>query len=150
MKQFDRAEVVVSQISRKILIAEDEEAHLFLTQEALKINELPHKLYAVTNGEELMDYLYHRANYSNREIYPDPDLILLDINMPGKNGFEALAEIKADPNLASIPVVILSTSKRQEDRIKAEALKADLFIVKPLSFDVWVDAIKAVSIYWQE
>jgi len=138
-----------SSMTLKILIAEDEEAHLFLTQEALKINQLPHELYSVTNGEDLMSYLYHQGIYADKQNYPDPDLILLDINMPRKNGFEALADIKADARLANIPVVILSTSKREEDRLRAEAMKASLFIVKPLTFDVWVDAIGAIAIYWQ-
>lgn len=133
----------------KILIAEDEEAHLFLTEEALKINQLPYELYSVTNGEDLMNYLYHRGIYSNKSVYPDPDLLLVDINMPRKNGFEALKDIRADANFANIPVVILSTSNRQDDRLKAEALNVDIFIVKPITFDVWVEAIKAIAIYWQ-
>ena len=133
----------------KILIAEDEEAHLFLTEEALKINQLPHELYAVSNGEELMDYLYHRGMYADQEAYPNPDLLLLDINMPRKNGFEALNEIRADTSLGNIPVVILSTSNRPEDRAKAEALNVGIFIVKPVTFDVWIEAIKAIAVYWQ-
>ncbi len=135
--------------SLKILIAEDEEAHLFLTEEALKINQLPHELYSVTNGEDVINYLYHRGIYADETAYPDPDLLLLDINMPRKNGFEALKDIRADTNFANIPVVILSTSNRQDDRLKAEALNVDIFIVKPITFDLWVEAIKSIAIYWQ-
>ncbi len=135
--------------SLKILIAEDEEAHLFLTEEALKINQLPHELYSVTNGEDVINYLYHRGIYADETAYPDPDLLLLDINMPRKNGFEALKDIRADTNFANIPVVILSTSNRQDDRLKAEALNVDIFIVKPITFDLWVEAIKLIAIYWQ-
>ncbi len=135
--------------SLKILIAEDEEAHLFLTEEALKINQLPYELYCVTNGEDVIDYLYHRGIYADETAYPDPDLLLLDINMPRKNGFEALKDIRADANFANIPVVILSTSNRQDDRLKAEALNVDIFIVKPVTFDLWVEAIKSIAIYWQ-
>ncbi len=134
----------------KILIAEDEEAHLFLTEEALKINKLPYELYAVTNGEELMDYLHHRGIYANQKTYPSPDLLLLDINMPRKNGFEALKEIRADTDFANIPVVILSTSNRPEDRTKAKDLNVDIFIVKPVTFDVWVEAINAIAVYWKK
>ena len=135
--------------SLKILIAEDEEAHLFLTEEALKINQLPYELYCVTNGEDVINYLYHRGIYADETAYPDPDLLLLDINMPRKNGFEALKDIRADANFANIPVVILSTSNRQDDRLKAEALNVDIFIVKPVTFDLWVEAIKSIAIYWQ-
>lgn len=135
--------------SLKILIAEDEEAHLFLTEEALKINQLPYELYCVTNGEDVIDYLYHRGIYADETAYPDPDLLLLDINMPRKNGFEALKDIRADANFANIPVVIFSTSNRQDDRLKAEALNVDIFIVKPVTFDLWVEAIKSIAIYWQ-
>ena len=135
--------------SLKILIAEDEEAHLFLTEEALKINQLPYELYCVTNGEDVINYLYHRGIYADETAYPDPDLLLLDINMPRKNGFEALKDIRADTNFANIPVVILSTSNHQDDRLKAEALNVDIFIVKPITFDLWVEAIKSIAIYWQ-
>src|SRR5438045_3621741 len=94
-----------------ILIADDDAEDRMLLKEALEENRLRNNIQFVENGEELMDYLHHRGNYSDKVKYPAPGLVLLDLNMPKKDGREALKEIKADPHLRMLPVVVLTTSK---------------------------------------
>lgn len=96
-----------------ILVAEDDEDDRLLMEEALAENRLANDLYFVEDGEELMDFLLHRGNYSDPQLAPRPSLILLDLNMPRKDGREAIKEIKSDPNLRQIPIVVLTTSKAE-------------------------------------
>ncbi|MBX2864886.1 MAG: response regulator, partial [Leptolyngbyaceae cyanobacterium MAG.088] len=114
-----------------ILMADDDEDDRLFTQEALAENRIVNDLYFVEDGEDLMDYLYQRGKYSDPGVAPRPTLILLDLNMPRKDGREALQEIKQDPDLRSIPVVILTTSKAEEDILRTYDLGASSFITKP-------------------
>jgi CheY-like chemotaxis protein len=104
----------------------------------------------VENGEELLEYLYRRGKYSDPAVSPRPGLILLDLNMPKKDGRQALKEIKADPSLRSIPIVVLTTSKAEEDILRSYDLGVNSFIVKPVTFEGLVDIMKTLTKYWFE
>lgn len=131
-------------------MADDNPDDRFLTKEAFFEADLKNKLSFVENGEELMDYLNRKNKYEYLKSEPLPGLILLDLNMPRKDGREALKEIKSSLVLRKIPVVILTTSKAEEDIIKSYDLGANSFILKPISFDDFVDVVKTLSKYWFE
>jgi len=133
-----------------ILMAEDDADDRDLTRDALKDSRLLNELRFVHDGEELMDYLYHRGAYTNPASAPRPGLILLDLNMPRKDGREALREIKADPKLRQIPVVVLTTSKAEEDIFRSYDMGANSYITKPVKFEGLVTVMKAMSQYWFE
>lgn len=130
-----------------ILMADDDPDDRMLTKEALVENKLANDLHFVVDGEDLMDYLHQRGKYNN-ENAPLPGLILLDLNMPKKDGREALAEIKADPKLRRIPIIVLTTSKAEEDVIRSYDLGISSFITKPVTFDDLVEVAKAIGNYW--
>ena len=121
-----------------------------LVKEAWEENRLANQLHFVEDGEELMDYLRRRGKYANLKDDPLPGMILLDLNMPRKDGREALQEIKADPRLRFIPVVILTTSKAEEDIFRAYDLGVNSFILKPVTFESLVDITLTLSKYWFE
>jgi len=133
-----------------ILVAEDDEDDRLLMQDALEENRLANDLHFVTDGEELMDYLLHRGNYSDPKTAPRPSLILLDLNMPRKDGREALKEIKSDPDLRQIPVVVLTTSKAEEDILRTYDLGVSSFIAKPVVFESMVQIMRMLGTYWFE
>lgn len=133
-----------------ILMAEDDPDDRLMTQEALEESHLKNKLYMVNDGEELLDFLNRRGRYTDPESSPKPGIILLDLNMPKKDGRQALAEIKANPDLRKIPVIILTTSKAEEDILNTYDLGANSFITKPVTFEGLVDVIKKLGQYWFE
>ena len=133
-----------------ILMADDDADDRMLTKDALEESRVLNELRFVQDGEELMDYLHRRGKYADAESSPKPGLILLDLNMPKKDGREALKEIKADPNLRRIPVVIITTSKAEEDIFRSYDFGASSFITKPVTFDRLVDLMKAIGEYWVE
>ncbi len=133
-----------------ILMADDDEDDYMLVREALAESRLAIDLRIVRDGEELMDYLYRQGRYADPNISPHPGLILLDLNMPKKDGREALREIKNDPELRSIPVVVLTTSKAEEDIYRTYNLGANSFIIKPVTFAALVEVMKAIGKYWFE
>ncbi len=141
MAKFDRL---------AILMADDDEDDVLLTRTALEESRLKNPFFAVKDGEELLDYLCHRGKFSDPQTAPRPGLILLDLNMPRKDGREALREIKANPTLRQIPVVVLTTSKAEEDIIRSYDLGANSFIVKPVTFASLVNVINILGIYWFE
>ncbi|NEQ77403.1 MAG: response regulator [Okeania sp. SIO2C9] len=118
--------------------------------EAFEESKLLNKLYIVEDGEELLDFLYHRGAYTDITTSPQPGIILLDLNMPKKDGREALKEIKTDPNLRLIPVVVLTTSKEEEDIYTSYKLGISSFIVKPVTFEELIAVIQGLSRYWFE
>jgi CheY-like chemotaxis protein len=133
-----------------ILLADDDEDDRLLAQDALTESRLANDLHVVENGEELMDYLYRRGQYAAPEDSPRPGLILLDLNMPKKDGREALKEIKADASLRQIPVVVLTTSQAEEDIFRTYDLGANSFITKPVLFESLVKVMKDLGTYWFE
>ena len=134
----------------KILMADDDADDRFMAQEALDEAKLKNELFFVQDGEELMDFLLHRGRYGDPQSSPRPGLILLDLNMPRKSGREALQEIKSHPELRRIPIVVLTTSKAEEDILKTYDLGVNSFITKPVSFDGLVEVMKTISKYWFE
>lgn len=133
-----------------ILIADDDPDDRLMIKEALTEKRLANPLHFVEDGEELMDYLNHRGKYSTQKNQQLPGLILLDLNMPKKDGREALSEIKADPALRQIPVVVLTTSKMEEDILRTYNMGVNSFITKPVSFDALVDIMQTITKYWLE
>lgn len=133
-----------------ILMADDDEDDRLLTIDALKESRVLNNLFCVGDGVELLEFLRREGKYSNPEDAPRPSLILLDLNMPRKDGREALQELKADPTLRSIPVVILTTSKAEEDMLRGYDLGCASYITKPVDFDGLVELMRALGRYWIE
>jgi CheY-like chemotaxis protein len=133
-----------------ILLADDDEEDRAMTEEALKESRLANDIRFVNDGEELLDYLFHRGDFANGAEAPTPGLILLDLNMPKKDGREALAEIKADTRLRKIPVVVLTTSRAEEDVFRTYDLGVSSFITKPVTFEGLVEAMQVLAQYWFE
>lgn len=128
-----------------ILLVEDNADHVELILRALRDNNLLNQVHVVTNGEEALDFLYQRGKYSDA---PRLGLILLDIKLPKVDGIEVLRRIKADPELRSIPVVMLTTSAGEQEIVESYSCGANSYIVKPLDFDQFVKAIKTLKLYW--
>jgi len=133
-----------------ILIADDDADDRMMASEALEESRLANDLRFVEDGEELLDYLYRRGRFADEGEAPRPGLILLDLNMPRKDGREALREIKGDPGLRSIPVVVLTTSKAEEDIYRTYDLGVNSFITKPVQFESLVEVMKTLRKYWFE
>lgn len=129
-----------------ILLADDDADDRLLVKEAFAENHLLNVVHTVEDGEELLEYLHKKGKFS--EIAVRPNMILLDLNMPRKSGLEALQEIKADPELRSIPVVVLTTSKAEEDIISSYNLGVNSFVVKPVTFESLVELVKTLGNYW--
>jgi CheY-like chemotaxis protein len=132
-----------------ILLADDDADDRMLAREALEESRLANDLHIVEDGEQLLDYLYRRGKFEQHQA-PRPGLILLDLNMPRKDGREALREIKADPSLRSIPIVVLTTSKAEEDIYRTYDLGVNSFITKPVTFEGLVQVMKVLGRYWFE
>lgn len=133
----------------RILMADDDPDDCMLTRDAFAEGHLINNISFVANGQELLDYLRHEGKYAGASP-PRPSLILLDLNMPIKNGREALQEIKADRNLRSIPVIILTTSEAEEEIFRAYDLGASSFITKPVLFESMIEVVKSLGEYWFE
>ena len=133
-----------------ILLAEDDPDDRLLTIRALKKHKLANAIRWVEDGEELMDYLYHRNKYAGDSAAPRPGLILLDLNMPRMDGREALQAIKADNELRRIPVVVLTTSQAERDILQSYDLGVNAFVTKPVTFDGLADAVKVLGNFWFE
>jgi CheY-like chemotaxis protein len=140
---------VVSRSGRpiEILLVEDNAPDVRLTKEALKEGKVRNNLAVVSDGVEALDYLYRRGSYAD---VTRPDIILLDLNLPRKDGREVLAEIKADPSLRRIPIVVLTTSSAEEDVIKTYDLHVNCYITKPVDMEQFVSVVKAIDSFWFE
>jgi len=129
----------------EILLIEDSPSDTALTVEALKAGRISNRLFNVDDGVEAMSYLRQQGVYRNA---PRPDIILLDLNMPRKDGRELLVQLKSDPVLKTIPVIVLTTSSADEDVLRAYELLANCYIVKPVDFKKFIDVIRAVEHFW--
>ena len=133
-----------------ILLAEDDPDDRLLAIRAIKQSVLSSHVVYVSDGEELLDYLHRRGSYNEPDVAPHPNVILLDLNMPRKDGREALAEIKSDPFLRRIPVVALTTSEAEEDVNELYDLGVNAFVTKPLTFTALCDALSSLGHFWFE
>jgi CheY-like chemotaxis protein len=133
-------------------MADDDEDDILLTSKALKKGKLLNMLFSVNNGEELLDYLLRQGKYEGADdtVAPLPGLILLDLNMPKKDGREALKEIKTHPELLDIPIVVFTTSKAEEDIYRSYKLGVNSFITKPVTFEKLIEVMQALGKYWFE
>jgi len=129
----------------ELLLVEDNEPDVRLTMEALREAKVKNRLWVVEDGVEAMEFLRQQGRHAN---VPRPDLILLDLNLPRKDGRLVLKEIKADESLKRIPVVILTTSKSEEDVLKAYDLHANCYITKPVDFNRFMEVVKSVEEFW--
>ena len=131
-----------------ILLVEDEEAHAELTRRAIRKAGNANRIDVVTDGERALDYLHNRGEYADRSQYPIPGLILLDIKLPGMDGIEVLKKIKEDPVLKSIPVIMLTTSEREEDVAMSYRNYANSYLTKPVGFKEFEERVRQINLYW--
>jgi chemotaxis family two-component system response regulator Rcp1 len=129
----------------EILLVEDNPGDVRLTQEALREGKVRNHLHVAADGVEAMAFLRREGQHAHA---PQPDLILLDLNLPKKGGREVLAEIKEDPELRRIPVVILTVSKAEEDVLKSYNLHANCYITKPVNLDQFLEVVKSIEDFW--
>ncbi len=129
----------------EILLVEDSPADVLIAREALAEAKLLNEIHVAEDGVEAMDFLHKRGKFQDA---PSPDLILLDLNLPRKNGREVLEEIKADDRLKHIPVVVLTTSSAEEDILRSYNLHANCYVVKPVEFDSFVKAVQSIQHFW--
>ena len=129
----------------EILMVEDNPGDVRLTVEALKEGKVRNHLYTVEDGEEALKFLRRQETYTKA---PHPDLILLDLNLPKKNGREVLKEIKEDPDLRRIPVVILTVSDAEQDILKSYNLHANCYITKPVNLDQFIKVVRSIQNFW--
>jgi CheY-like chemotaxis protein len=140
--------MLMSKKTISILVADDDEDDRMMIKEAFHEARLMNDLHFVEDGVELMDYLYYRGKFEEREKSQLPGLILLDLNMPRKNGRDALREIKEDPELRKIPVVVLTTSSSEDDIQNTYGLGVSSYITKPVTFSGLVQVLSSLQAYW--
>ena len=132
-----------------VLMAEDNQHDIVATKRAWKENNIANPLYIVRDGEECLDYLHQRGKYSEPGSAPRPGILLLDIKMPKMDGLAVLKQIREDQKLHRLPVVILTTSKAEEDRLKSYDLGANAYIVKPVGFQNLAGAVRTINLFWE-
>lgn len=131
----------------RILLVEDNPGDVVLTREGLRDARIRNELHVASDGEEALDFLFRRGAHAEA---PRPDLILMDLNLPRRPGLEVLAEVKADPALQKIPVVILTSSRAEEDIVKAYAAHANCFVSKPVDLEQFLKAVRSIRDFWFE
>ena len=136
MTELDEVRVI------DVLLVEDDEGDVLMTREAFEYYKIQNRLHVVGDGEQAMQFLRRNGEYTDM---PRPGLILLDLNLPRRNGLEVLADLKADDDLLSIPVVVLTTSQAEEDILRSYALHANAYISKPVDFDKFIDVIRQIN-----
>ncbi len=139
----------MSEDSFVVLMAEDDEHDIFATRRAWKKHNIANPLYIVNDGEECLDFLHRRGKYSEHSSAPRPGILLLDIKMPKMDGLAVLERIRNDEELRRLPVIILTTSKAEEDRLRGYDLGVNAYIVKPVGFENFSEAVRAINVFWQ-
>lgn len=132
---------------KDILLAEDNPNDIELTLEAFADSKLANNIIVVRDGVEALEYLRRQGKYSSREI-GNPTVVILDIKMPRMDGIEVLKEIRKDPNLCRVPVVMLTSSREEQDLIRSYALGTNAYVVKPVKFAQFIDAVKSIGVFW--
>lgn len=132
-----------------VLMAEDNEHDILATKRAWKKNKIANPLYITNDGEECLDYLRQRGKFSESGSAPRPGLLLLDINMPRMDGITVLRHVREDEKFHRLPVVMLTTSKAEEDRLRSYDIGANAYIIKPVGFDNFSTAIRTIHLFWQ-
>ncbi len=131
-----------------ILLVEDNEADVKITLRAFQKMAFTNRLYVVNDGQEAMDFIFHQGNFKDHKEYPQPDLILLDINVPKFNGFEVLERLKQDKQSSFIPVIMLTSSQNENDIAKSYSLGAASYIPKPIDFGEFLKVVEGFNFYW--
>ena len=131
-----------------VLMAEDSQHDIVATQRAWKAHGIQNPLHVVNDGEECLDYLHQRGRFAGSGL-PRPGLIILDLRMPKMDGLEVLRHVRADPQLARIPVIILTTSKAERDRQESYASGASAYVIKPIGFQEYVEVVRRINEYWE-
>ena len=131
----------------EILLVEDNPGDVRLTREAFKEAKVRNSIHVAIDGVEALEFLRRQGSFASA---PRPDIVLLDLNLPRKDGREVLAEMKADPELLRIPVVVLTTSKAEEDIARTYQLHANCYIIKPLDFDRFIEVVRTIEGFWLE
>ncbi len=132
-----------------VLMAEDDEHDIIATKRAWKKHQIPNPLYIVNDGEECLDFLHQRGKYSDPSSAPRPGILLLDIKMPKMDGLTVLKHIREDEGLRRLPVIILTTSEAEEDKLNSYDLGANAYIVKPVGFENFSEAVETINLFWQ-
>jgi len=132
-------------LAAEILLVEDNPADIRLTQEVLADSKLKNRLHVVKDGATALDFLYQRHAYEN---VPRPDLVLLDLNLPGVDGHQVLKTVKTDPALRAIPVVIMTTSSADEDILSTYENAANCYVTKPIDFDQFIKVVETLEEFW--
>ncbi len=132
-----------------ILMAEDNEHDILATRRAWKKTNISNPLYVVYDGEECLNYLYRRGKYSEPEAAPRPGILLLDIKMPRLDGLAVLKQIRDDERFHRLPVIMLTTSRTEEDRFRSYDLGANAYIIKPVGFQNLTQAVKTINLFWE-
>jgi len=132
----------------QILLVEDNQMDVILTLDAFREAKLKNKVNVARNGQEALDYLFGEGKYANRDEFPMPSIILLDLKMPGIDGFEVLNQIKSTEGLKRIPVIILTSSKDEGDRALSYDIGANSYLLKPVSFEGFIEVVKKIDDYW--
>jgi CheY-like chemotaxis protein len=139
MTELDESRVV------DVLLVEDDEGDVLMTREAFEYYKLQNRLHVVSDGELAMQFLRREGQYADA---PRPGLILLDVNLPRKSGMEVLAELKQDDDLLTIPVIMLTTSRAEEDIVRSYSLHANAFVSKPVDFEHFIEAIRQIDTFF--
>ena len=132
----------------EILLVEDNPTDVELTLRTLKKNNLTNKVQVATDGEEALDYIFATGSYKDREINKKPKVVLLDLKLPKVDGLEVLRRIKSDERTKDIPVVVLTSSQEEKDRIESYRLGVNSYIVKPVDFQQFTEAVRELGLYW--
>lgn len=131
-----------------ILLVEDNEDDILLTQRAFSKHKLGNELVVVRDGREALDWLFAEGEHQGRDVAAQPEVVLLDVNMPRVGGLEVLERIRADARTALVPVVMLTSSKQEEDLVRSYQLGANSYVRKPVSFDAFAEAVRTLGVYW--
>jgi CheY-like chemotaxis protein len=131
-----------------ILLVEDSKMDIALTLDAFHEAKIPGKIRVAHNGEEALQYLFREGKFKDRDVYPLPNIVLLDLKMPGIGGIEVLKIIKATPEIKRIPVIVLTSSKEEGDRAMSYDNGANSYLLKPISFDGFLEVVKTITKYW--